>query len=599
MLWHHRRMKSLVVLVVALLAAILPTPGASAEPDTPRVRLLIQDGTALDGLDAAATGDAMGGWRRVEVPLSGSETETARALATRIGRPVVVERSYGLLAPQDEPSFNSQWSLENSGQSGGTVDADIDAIEAWGISTGAGSVVAIVDSGVQATHPELDGQIWVNENEILNGLDDDGNGYVDDTVGWDFIDRDNDPSPVGTGSDDAHATLVAGVIAAEVNGVGITGIAPGARIMNLRACDNGSCWSFDTVKAILYAVDMGADIINLSFGGPVPEAEGDPPLETAIQYAESHGVLVVTAAGNDPPGALSPGEIMVPSELPYPNNLSVAATDRDDALASFSYYSPNIDIAAPGTSILSTTLSGYATVSGTSFSAPLAAGAAALLLSADPALGYEGVIEKLMALADHPSAVNGKVASGRLNAGRALTHKFIDTVGHLFESDISWAAAQGITKGCNPPTNTKFCPDNAVTREVMAAFLVRALSLPGASKDYFTDDNGSIFEADINAIAEAGITKGCNPPDNTKFCPQNVVDRGQMAAFLVRALGLVDNGGGDLFVDDDGSIFEAAIDKLGTAGITKGCNPPENTMFCPTNAVDRGAMAAFLRRALG
>ncbi len=142
--------------------------------------------------------------------------------------------------------------------------------------------------------------------------------------------------------------------------------------------------------------------------------------------------------------------------------------------------------------------------------------------------------------------------------------------------------------------NTLFCPDEPVSREVMAAFLNRYLELPPATKDHFSDDNNSIFEDDINRLAQAGITKGCG---GTNFCPKNVVDRGQMAAFLVRAFGLTDDGGGDLFVDDDNSIFEGDIDRLGTAGITRGCNPPTNDRFCPNLSVDRGAMAAFLHRA--
>jgi peptidoglycan hydrolase-like amidase len=176
---------------------------------------------------------------------------------------------------------------------------------------------------------------------------------------------------------------------------------------------------------------------------------------------------------------------------------------------------------------------------------------------------------------------------------------FDDIIGSIFEGDIEWLAGVGVTKGCNPPKNTLFCPDDAVSREVMAAFLNRYLQLPPASKDYFTDDNGSIFEDDINRIAEVGITKGCNPPDNDHFCPERTVDRGQMAAFLVRALGLTDNGGGNLFTDDDGSVFENDIDKLGTAGVTKGCNPPQNDHFCPTGIVNRAQMAAFLHRADG
>jgi hypothetical protein len=108
-----------------------------------------------------------------------------------------------------------------------------------------------------------------------------------------------------------------------------------------------------------------------------------------------------------------------------------------------------------------------------------------------------------------------------------------------------------------------------------------------------------VFSADIEWMADEGITKGCNPPGNTLFCPDSVVTRGQMAAFLVRALGYTDNGGGNLFTDDDLSIFEADIDRMATAGVTKGCNPPGNTRFCPRDYVTRGQMAAFLHRALG
>jgi 2-keto-3-deoxy-6-phosphogluconate aldolase len=133
----------------------------------------------------------------------------------------------------------------------------------------------------------------------------------------------------------------------------------------------------------------------------------------------------------------------------------------------------------------------------------------------------------------------------------------------------------------------------------MAAFLTRALNLPAAPTDYFTDDDTSIFEDDINRLAQSGITRGCNPPDNTNFCPEDTVTREQMAAFLVRGLVYTDNGGGDLFTDDDASIFEDDIDRLATAGVTRGCNPPANTHFCPTNTVTREQMAAFLHRALG
>ncbi len=174
--------------------------------------------------------------------------------------------------------------------------------------------------------------------------------------------------------------------------------------------------------------------------------------------------------------------------------------------------------------------------------------------------------------------------------------RFADTHRHPFESDIEWLVEQEVTKGCNAE-GTLFCPDDLVTRGQMAAFLSRAMNLPDGALNTFTDDNGSIFEADIAKIAEAGITKGCNA-EGTLFCPNDFVTRGQMAAFLVRALGFTDNGGGNLFTDDNGSIFEDDIDKLATAGVTKGCNA-EGTLFCPNDFVTRGQMAAFLHRALG
>ncbi len=175
---------------------------------------------------------------------------------------------------------------------------------------------------------------------------------------------------------------------------------------------------------------------------------------------------------------------------------------------------------------------------------------------------------------------------------------FRDDDDSVFEHHIDWLATTGITRGCNPPVNDHFCPDETVTREQMAAFLVRALDLENRLVDPFTDDDGSIFETDIERLAAAGITRGCNPPDNDLFCPDETVTRGQMAAFLVRALGYTDVGAGNLFVDDDGSPFETDIDKLATAGITLGCNPPLNDQFCPNQAVTRAQMAAFLDRAL-
>jgi hypothetical protein len=172
---------------------------------------------------------------------------------------------------------------------------------------------------------------------------------------------------------------------------------------------------------------------------------------------------------------------------------------------------------------------------------------------------------------------------------------------HTFFADVEWLAHEGITLGCNPPADDLFCPGDSVTRGQMAAFLHRALvdQIMQGPPVTFTDIAGTVFEADIQWLGNTRITRGCNPPANDLFCPGDSVTRGQMAAFLVRALGLTDDGGGNAFVDDDGSIFETDIARLAQAGITRGCNPPDNDEFCPGEPVTRAQMAAFLHRALG
>ena len=176
--------------------------------------------------------------------------------------------------------------------------------------------------------------------------------------------------------------------------------------------------------------------------------------------------------------------------------------------------------------------------------------------------------------------------------------RFADDDGSTFEADIEWLAAEGITAGCNPPANTLFCPSNSVTRGQMAAFLVRALDYTDPGTAEFTDTVGNTFELDIKKLATAGVTLGCNPPTNDQYCPDRAVTRGQMAAFLVRALGYTDLGTTE-FTDTVGNTFELDIKKLAAAGVTAGCNPPANDRYCPDRAVTRGQMAAFLHRALG
>ncbi len=176
-----------------------------------------------------------------------------------------------------------------------------------------------------------------------------------------------------------------------------------------------------------------------------------------------------------------------------------------------------------------------------------------------------------------------------------LVGPFTDVYGSVHAADILAIYERGITKGCNPPANDRYCPQDTLTRGQMAAFLKRAFDLPPASKDYFSDDNGSIFESDINRLAEAQITMGCS---ETAFCPDDPITREQMAAFLDRAFGYTDGTGTDYFIDDNGSIFEESIDRIAAAGVTLGCNPPVNDRFCPKDHVSREQMASFIERAL-
>lgn len=180
------------------------------------------------------------------------------------------------------------------------------------------------------------------------------------------------------------------------------------------------------------------------------------------------------------------------------------------------------------------------------------------------------------------------------DAPRPTEGTFADDDHSIHQDDIEKLAASGVTRGCNPPANTLFCPDDPVTRGQMAAFLNRALSLP-AGTGAFTDTAGHLFVSDIGALAASGVTRGCNPPTNTRFCPDQPVSRGQMAAFLNRALGLAPSA--PAFADSLDHVFAADIGALATAGITAGCNPPANTLYCPDQPVTRAQMASFLVRA--
>jgi len=176
---------------------------------------------------------------------------------------------------------------------------------------------------------------------------------------------------------------------------------------------------------------------------------------------------------------------------------------------------------------------------------------------------------------------------------------FVDDDGNTHEGSIEALFSEGITTGCDE-RSIFYCPEDPVTRGQMAAFLDRSVGFPTATDDYFGDDNNSIFENNINRIAEAGVTRGCNPPANTMYCPDRSITRGEMATLLVRSFpDLVPDEAPDRFSDDDTSVHEQDINRIAAARITLGCNPPDNTEFCPRDRVTRAQMASFLIRALG
>ncbi len=356
------------------------------------------------------------GLTRAQISRGSSMAATLRRL--RNNRDVEFAEPNYLLsayAQPNDPQFDILWALHNIGQSGGVADADIDALEAWDLQVGGDVIIAVVDSGVDYTHPDLTANIWNNSAEIPNnGRDDDGNGYVDDLRGWDFVNNDNDPM-----DDNSHGTHIAGTIAARGNnGQGVVGVNWSARIMPLKFLTrSGSGSSADAIAAIDYAVANGARVINASWGGGPYSAA----MFSALSAANDAGVLFVAAAGND--SRNNDNTPSYPADYDLPNVISVAATDDADTLAGFSNFGANsVDLGAPGVNILSTTPgNGYTSYSGTSMAAPQVAGVAGLVLAADPGIRIAALRAALLDGTDAVADLAGRtVSGGRLNAFNAL-----------------------------------------------------------------------------------------------------------------------------------------------------------------------------------
>jgi len=341
-----------------------------------------------------------------------------------------------------DPLFSKQWGMN-----------DIHVSDAWQINAGTNDfVVAVIDTGVDYTHPDLLPNMWRNKGEqgkdsqgrdkATNGVDDDNNGFIDDVVGWDFVSNDNKPFDLSVpaqqlllgGGNPGHGTHCAGNVAAKGNNsVGISGVAPNAKIMALRfLSEKGEGTTAEAIKAIKYAVDNGAKITSNSWGSegedPAEETE-NKALKEVIKYSQDKGTLFIAAAGNGHNGVgynndtdSKPG---YPASYTNDNIISVAAIDNQDRLGSFSNWGlKSVDIAAPGVAVFSTTVGGKYSDKvidissiqvgwdGTSMATPHVAGAAALYWSANPTKTWSQVKAAVLKSATAIAAMNGKSVSG-------------------------------------------------------------------------------------------------------------------------------------------------------------------------------------------
>jgi subtilisin family serine protease/chitodextrinase len=363
-------------------------------------------GVDRDALEAAAA-EYVDGLYRLALP-EGMAVEEALDLLAVEGETLYAEPNYVVEAYEtpDDPRYGELWGLPKIG-----------APTAWDRTTGSENVlVAVIDTGLDYTHPDLRDNAWRNPGETAgNGRDDDGNGYVDDVYGWDFCNNDADPM-----DDHGHGTHCAGTITGRGdNGLGVAGVSWKARVMGLKfLCANGSGSTYGATLAVRYAADRGATFTSNSWGG----GGFSQALYDGILYAQSRNQLFVAAAGND--GKNLDATNGYPAGYDLPNIVSVAASDSNDAKASFSNYgATRVDLAAPGVAILST-LPGdrYAAWSGTSMATPHVSGALALYYAAYPGASWSDAREDLLGAVDPVAAWRGVVSTGgRLNVGRLLS----------------------------------------------------------------------------------------------------------------------------------------------------------------------------------
>ncbi len=382
---------------------------------------------AAVGANVVRAFDVVPNLQRVRLPARLSVTEGLKLYKQNpnvlYAEPNYIRRAtqQALLTPNDS-QFYQLWALHNTGQTGGTPDADIDAPEAWDLSRGSNSVVvAVIDTGVDYTHPDLAANMWRNTPDCnSNNIDDDGNGYKDDCYGIDTANNDSDPK-----DDNNHGTHVAGTIGAKGNNAaGVVGVNWDVQIMACKFLNSSGAGSTsDAIRCLEYVKmmkDRGVNIVatNNSWGG----GGFSQALYDAIVENMNAGILFIAAAGND--STDNDSAEFYPADYYLPNIISVAATTHTDALANFSNFGQRtVHVGAPGQSISSTTRNNtYSTFSGTSMAAPHVTGLAALLKAYNPSLDWIAIRNLILSSGDPKASLQTKTITGRrINAYQALT----------------------------------------------------------------------------------------------------------------------------------------------------------------------------------
>jgi len=521
--------------------------------------------------------------------------------------------------------------------------------QAWNYTRGNGVVIAVVDTGVDYNHPDFDitANAWINESErngndanCYDWQDNDGNGKVDDCWGWDFTDNNNGPMD-GYGTDtgaDGHGTHVAGIMGAkENNGLGIVGVAHGARYMILRAAGDVT----ERVAAINYAVFEGADIINCSWG---TISYADPALAAALDNARAAGVAVVASAGNY-------YRAVTTQNLPasHIGAITIGASTTADLSSNFSNYGKFVDLVAPGGdndngngdynafenpaddprhNILSLKSGGehfsfpvpwlvintnYYRLGGTSMSAPHVAGVAALIMSAESNyLTLGNIYDVLRVSSDDITAygkgVDDQTGFGRLNAYKAVTNRCLTPYADVNpnpwppggdSTNIKTITCRGIPTVC---TSSNYCPYNNMTEAAAAAFVIRAKytdNFTSGTQPHFSDvpANHPFFKY-IQKMKEDGIS---TVPEGGMYYPDNPIDRAKAAQYIIRA-----NYGGTFQYTTSPPFFTDVpqthwaypyIQKMRDENITTYLSDCGRSRYCPAGITNRGQMASFIATA--